>query len=201
MKKFWVILSSSIVLCFSATQAIAKVGEKIQASQLSDHRTPNLLMLAEGNKAREDVQIIQITENISIAAQISESQIAQLPDSSFKAVLNIRSLTEEGAIPDQQLKVESLGIPYMNLPVTAETLDVALIDRVLEQIDGLPKQLLVHCGSSFRAGFMVMMYQITREGVPIEEAKSQYLELGFNYENSPPFKAAMDKYFAAYSIE
>ncbi len=199
MKRTWVTLTSGVLFCFGAIQAQAR--NTNHALQLSHYQTSGSVILATGHGAHEDVPITQITERISIAGQISESQIAQLPESSFEAVLNVRSVEEEGAIPDEQLQVESLGTPYMNVPVTPATLDVALIDQVLEQIDGLPKPLLVHCGTGFRAGFMVMMYQIAREGVPVEEAKSQYLELGFDYEQKPPFKAAMDEYFATYSIE
>ena len=201
MKKAWLMLTSSILFCCMSAQATTRARSDRHNLWPSHRHSLESDVLAAGHEEQSDVEIIQITERISIAAQISESQIAQLPPSDFRAVLNVRSEDEEGAISSEQLQIESLGIPYVNIPITSTTFDVAQIDRVLEQIEALPKPLLVHCGSGFRASFTVMMYQIAREGIPVEEAKSRYIELGFDFEGNPAFKTAMDDYFAAYSIE
>lgn len=45
-----------------------------------------------------------------------------------------------------------------------------LADRVLQQIDRLPKPLLTHCKSGMRSGAMSLMYLATQEGMSAEEA-------------------------------
>jgi len=201
MKKSWFALTSGILLSCVSAQVAVRARSDRHTFQSSHRHSLESVILAAGQEEHSDVEIRQITERISIAAQISESQISQLPNSGFRAVLNVRSEEEEGAISNEQLQIESLGIPYVNIPVTPATLDVDRIERVLEQIEALPKPLLVHCGSGFRASFMVMMYQITREGIPLEDAKSQYIELGFDFEKNPEFKAAMDEYLATFPVE
>jgi len=199
MRKRWIVLASGVLLFLGADESAGlSMG---RGAALQSDLPVNAVTIAVAPANSEAVPIVQVTDQISIAGQISESQIAELPNSDFVAVLNVRVETEDGAIPDEQLQVESLGIPYMNLPMTTATLDVALLDRVLDQIEGLPKPLLVHCSTGFRASFAVMMYQIAREGMPIDEAKAQYLELGFDFEQRPAYQALMNEYFALHSLE
>ena len=143
-----------------------------------------------------DAVIQAMTEQISIAGQLSESQLAQLPTLGFQAVLNVRSHQEKGAMSDEQSKIEALGIPYVNIPVNPQMLDDALINQVVGHIEALPKPLLVHCGSALRAAFMVMLYQVTRQNVGLDLAKTQSAELGFDFDQKPPFKTAITQYFA-----
>ncbi len=147
--------------------------------------------------SNKSVEIQQVTENISVAGQISEAQIAQLSELGFQAVLNVRSPQENGTLPDEQRQVEALGLPYVNLPVSLQSLDNTLINHVVEQINQLPKPLLVHCGSALRATFMVMLYRVTREGLSLAAAKAEAAELGFDIDHNPPLKAAIDNYFAS----
>ena len=145
----------------------------------------------------QDTAIKSVTKSISIAGQISEAQISSLGDLGFQAVLNVRSPQEDGTISDEQAQIEALGLPYVNLSVIPSSLNKALIDEAVDQINTLPKPLLVHCGSALRAAFVVAMYRIVHEGISLEAAKSEAVQLGFDFDEKPPFKAAMNDYFAA----
>ncbi|MEM9945801.1 MAG: sulfur transferase domain-containing protein [Cyanobacteria bacterium P01_D01_bin.36] len=145
----------------------------------------------------QNAVIKPVTDSTSIAGQISDVQISRLSELGFQAVLNVRSPQEDGTIPHEQAQIEALGIPYINLPVRPPQLNKALIDQAIEQIDTLPKPLLVHCGSALRAAFVVMMYRIVHEGISLEEAKAQAIQLGFDFDQKPPLKAAINNYFAA----
>lgn len=145
----------------------------------------------------QDAAIKSVTKSISIAGQISEAQMSNLKDLGFQAVLNLRSPQEDGTISDEQAQIEALELPYVNLPISPSSLNKALIDEAVDQINTLPKPLLVHCGSALRAAFVVMMYRIVHEGRSLESAKKEAVELGFDFDEKPPFKTAMNDYFTA----
>lgn len=138
-----------------------------------------------------------VTDSISIAGQVSAAQIARLNELGFRAVLNLRSPQEDGSLSDEQTQIEALGLPYVNLPVKPQALDKTLIDEAVEQVNALPKPLLVHCGSALRAAFIVMMYRVVHEGLSLEEAKAEATSLGFDFDQKPPLKAAIETYFTA----
>ena len=144
-----------------------------------------------------DVVIKPVTDNISIAGQVSAAQIARLNELGFRAVLNLRSPQEEGSLSDEQTQVEALGLPYVNLPINPQSLNKKLIDEAVGQVNALPKPLLIHCGSALRAAFIVMMYRVIYEGLSLEEAKAESTSLGFDLDQKPPLKAAIENYFTA----
>lgn len=145
----------------------------------------------------QDAVIKPVTESISIAGQVSDAQITRLSELGFQSVLNLRSPQENGTISNEQAQIESLDLPYVNFPVTPSSLDKTMIDEAVKQINTLPKPLLVHCGSALRAAFVVMMYRVIHEGLSLEDAKTEALQLGFDLDQKPPLKAAIDDYFAA----
>lgn len=144
--------------------------------------------------------IQSVGEQISVAAQLSPEQIQQLPAQGFKAVVNLRSYQEEGAADEDHRRVESVGLPYVNLPVKPADLSVVLIEQVVAQIHELPKPLLVYCGSSLRATFMALLYIATHHDLSVEAAKMKGRELGFDFESKPQFNQWLEHYIQLQNV-
>ena len=85
----------------------------------------------------------------------------------------LRSPQEEGFLESEQQQAEAAGLNYVNVPVKPIPLRCrpgGLADRVLEQINSMPKPLLAHCKSGLRSGAFSLVYLATKEGMSAEEA-------------------------------
>lgn len=92
-------------------------------------------------------------------------------EAGVSTIVNIRRPEELDALSfDEPALVEGLGMQYVNLPVTPETLSrdvVDSLDAVLESADG---GVLIHCGSSNRVGGTWATHLFVNEDLSLEEA-------------------------------
>ncbi len=122
--------------------------------------------------------IRKINDDLAIAGQIDLEQLQQIAQDGFKSILNLRSPAELGFLPDEQPKAELLGIDYVNLPFEAELITDQTATHVLQQINQLPKPVLVHCDNAVRAAAIALMHIATRQGATLEQAFKQANQLG-----------------------
>jgi uncharacterized protein (TIGR01244 family) len=146
--------------------------------------------------------IKKINENIAIATeQLSEKQLQQAAQEGYKSVLNLRSPQEEGFLEDEAEQAKAAGLDYVNIPVKPNNISEELADRVLQQIDQLPKPLLAHCRSGFRAGAFSLMYVATREKISANQAMEKGQQMGFDCSQSPDMKAFFQQYVSKYKSD
>ena len=122
--------------------------------------------------------IRKINEELSIAGQISTAQLPQLVQEGFRSLLNLRSPIEVTFLVDEQEKAESLGLNYVNLPLGVKEMSDASIAHTLQQMNKLPKPLLVHCDNAVCAAAIALIYIAVRQGSPVEKALQQVQQLG-----------------------
>lgn len=127
----------------------------------------------------------KINDELAIAGQLTCDDLKQIALEGFQSVLNLRSPTEEGFLTDEQPLAEVLGLAYMNAPLTADAIDDALANRVLQLIDYLPKPILIHCSSGMRAAAMALMHVATRQGMTLDRAFGQARRMGLFEHCSP----------------
>ena len=144
--------------------------------------------------ATPQAHIQSVSEQVSVAAQLSPNQFEQLPQQNFQTVLNLRSYQEEGASQRDRQRAESLGLTYANLPIESTELRRAKINEVIQKICALPKPLLIYCRSARRATFIALLYLAEEEGVTLEESRQRGRSLGFDFENRPNFNQHMERY-------
>ncbi len=100
-----------------------------------------------------------INGQLSIATnQVTPTQLQEAAQAGFKSVLNFRSPQEEGFLSDEEKQAEAAGLEYVNIPVKANGITDELAEKIIEQIDQLPKPILLHCKSGLRSGAMALMY-------------------------------------------
>jgi uncharacterized protein (TIGR01244 family) len=141
----------------------------------------------------------KINDELTVAAQITLEQLQEAAAEGIKSILNLRSPDEEGFWLDEQQQVESLGLRYINLPVKVDMLTEELATEVLQQIDVLPKPVLVHCGVSMRAGAMALMNVATRHGLTPEQAFEKAHAIGFDCSAYPKMKEFFEFYVTKYA--
>jgi len=125
---------------------------------------------------------------LAVAGQPSPEALRGLEEMGFRTVVNLRP--EKEGPPDERAVVESQGLRYVSIPVTADTFslaDVEALEKVLDDTANGP--VLLHCSSSNRVGGAWAVIQ-ARKGRSLEEAKAAGRAAGLH---SPQMEAAVQR--------
>lgn len=125
---------------------------------------------------------MKLNEQITVAAQPSESEIGSLADQGYKSVINFRTEDEDQQplSPDQEGRVvEAAGMQYLHFPVSMKEMDGELVDEFRKQFPEMPKPVFAHCKSGKRAGAMVMMHMAVEQGMTGQQTLDKAEEMGF----------------------
>jgi len=129
-----------------------------------------------------------IRPGLAAAGQPSPEGLAQLKALGFKTVINLR--TEREGAKDEEAAVKALGLTYVSVPVTAETLSVADADAVGRVIDDpAAGPVLLHCATANRVGAVWAILRV-RQGASVDEAEAEGRAIGLK---SPVLVEAMRK--------
>ncbi|WP_254568490.1 beta-lactamase hydrolase domain-containing protein [Oscillatoria sp. HE19RPO] len=144
--------------------------------------------------------IKKIRDDLAIAMnQLTGEQVQQASQEGFKSILNLRSPQEEGFSSEEQQQAESAGLHYVNIPVKPDAMDDQLADRVLQEIDQLPKPALIHCKSGMRSGALTLMYIATQEGISAEQAMTIGKQHDFDCDAHPQMKQFFEHYISTHA--
>ncbi len=141
---------------------------------------------------------IKISDDVTVAGQVTSEQLTQAAREGYKSVLNLRAPDEEGVLQDEQQRAEAAGLRYVNIPVRKEEISDELTTRVLAQIDELPKPALVHCALGMRAGAMAFMHHATRHGMDAKTAMEAAQNQGFDCNSEPQLKQFFEHYIGTH---
>jgi protein tyrosine phosphatase (PTP) superfamily phosphohydrolase (DUF442 family) len=73
-----------------------------------------------------------------------------------------------------------------------------LTDRVLQEIERLPKPALIHCKSGMRSGVMTLLSVATDRGMTASEALAMGKQNGFDYDANPQMKQFFEHYVSTH---
>jgi uncharacterized protein (TIGR01244 family) len=128
-------------------------------------------------QAEKTPKLHRVSEEISTAGQPSDEELEQIRDAGFKTVLNLRP-PEEGSLAEKP-KVEALGMTYVNIPITPETITEEKVQRFSEIVaDPANKPLLIHCASGNRVGGLWFIHRALGQGVPAEQGLEEARAIG-----------------------
>lgn len=123
----------------------------------------------------------QITNEMAIAGQPTFDELQQLAEAGYRSVVNLRSPNETGFLKDEQQKVESLGLCYINVSISKD-LNLDNMLPAIQQLNHLPKPMLVHCDSGIRSSIIVLMQLSISQGMRAEDAFQKVIKIGlFSY--------------------
>lgn len=120
----------------------------------------------------------KINDELAIAGQVRLEQLPEIAQAGFKSVLNLRSPDEAGFLNNEQQQAEVLGLSYINIPVEPEGINDESVTQLFNQINKLPKPVLVHCDSAMRAAAIVLLHIAVRQGATLKQAFNQAEKLG-----------------------
>ncbi|MEA5503542.1 protein tyrosine phosphatase family protein [Halotia wernerae UHCC 0503] len=142
----------------------------------------------------------KISDELTVTGQVTPQELQQVGYEGFKSVLNLRSPDEEGFMNSEQQQAETAGLHYLNIPVKPNTISDELVTEVLQQIDQLPKPILIHCASGMRAGAIAFMHLATRQGMTPEQVFAKASAAGFDCSANPQLKQFLEHYISVKSI-
>jgi uncharacterized protein (TIGR01244 family) len=119
-------------------------------------------LVLSGLSAVSHAQLMNEAEplpGIFSAGQPSESQLVELADKGFAAVIDLRGGDEDRGYNEAE-QVETLGMRYISLritsPDTVNYTNAEALDAILSEIDG---PVLIHCASGNRVGALLSLRQ------------------------------------------
>ncbi|MDJ0939325.1 MAG: sulfur transferase domain-containing protein [Woeseiaceae bacterium] len=117
--------------------------------------------------------VVRPVDGLTTSGQPDEAALEVLTDNGFVAVIDLRGADEDRGIDEQGI-VDDLGMTYVSLPIEGRAAlnfeNARKLDEALAEFDG---PVLIHCGSSNRAGALVALRAVLN-GTDPEEA----LQLG-----------------------
>ncbi|MBD2567949.1 beta-lactamase hydrolase domain-containing protein [Anabaena lutea] len=138
----------------------------------------------------------KVNDDLSVAGQISSEELRELAIEGFKSILNLRDPDENGFFADEQQQAEIVGLEYANVPLNPKEPNQELTTAAIQEIDNLPKPILIHCAGGARAGGIALIAEAIQAGLTYEEIAQKANELGINLEQ-PHLKQFLLEKFAA----
>lgn len=158
---------STLVLIVAATAALAE--QKDHGLRGAKHPEPGVLF----------------------GGQPTEDQLKSMAADGLSFVLDLRAENENRGF-DEQAALQSLDVPYLNVPVDAERLAMPeTFERFIQAMDKVDGPVLVHCASGNRVGALYYAYLVAGKGVDREEARTRAKENGLR---SAALEKAVDGY-------
>ena len=110
------------------------------------------------------------SSGVLFGGQPTAEQLEALAASGFKTVLDLRGVGENRGF-DEAAVARDLGLTYLPVPVTGETLSRAeTFDDFIRHFEEAEKPLLVHCASGGRVGALYYAWLVASEGMPRDQA-------------------------------
>jgi protein tyrosine phosphatase (PTP) superfamily phosphohydrolase (DUF442 family) len=118
------------------------------------------------------------TETLGTAGQPTAAQFEAVKDDGYEVVINLAMGNTRRDLANEPQLMSELGLDYVHIPVEFEQPTAADLDEFFEAMDANQgKKCFVHCIANARVSAFVMLYRVLRQGVPLEEARAQMLQI------------------------
>jgi len=130
--------------------------------------------MTHGRRESQIKNFVEIDSRIATAGQPTESQLRDVADAGYQAVVNLGLLDPRYCLPDEAASVASLGLDYRHIPVqfdapTPEDFDA--FAAVMDEWSG--RRVFVHCAANYRVSCFVALYGEMRLKWTSDEADAQ----------------------------
>jgi len=133
-----------------------------------------------------------LDENLSSSGMPTTGQMKEVAEAGVQLVINLAPHDVSKAIPDEAGLVNSLGMEYINIPVTWRAPEAEALTRFMDEMDAhAGKRILVHCEANYRASAFVMLYRVLRLGWNKADA-IPVMEKMWNPEDFPVWEQFID---------
>ncbi len=135
----------------------------------------------------------QLAPELLVSGQPTTEQLAAVAAAGYKTVIDLRPASEERGF-DEPARLAELGLTYLNLPVTLESLDAGTIERFRAAFASAERPLYLHCSSSNRVGALYFSHLVLDEGMSADAALEQAHAAGLK---APPLEEKIKALVAA----
>jgi uncharacterized protein (TIGR01244 family) len=134
-----------------------------------------------------------LNENLSSSGMPTAEQMKEIADAGVRVVINLALTTSQGALPEEDHVVESLGMKYIHIPVEWNNPTKQNLDNFFTAMDEHKEEkVLVHCQANYRASSFVMLYRVLRLDWKKEDA-IPVMEKMWNPEDFPIWQKFIDE--------
>jgi len=134
-----------------------------------------------------------LEEELSSSGMPTAEQMKEVAEAGVRVVINLALVTSQGALPEEDKVVESLGMKYIHIPVEWNNpTEQNLEDFFTAMDEHKDEKVLVHCQANYRASSFVMLYRVLRLGWKKEDA-IPVMEKMWNPEDFPVWQTFIDE--------
>lgn len=134
-----------------------------------------------------------LDEKLSSSGMPTAEQMKEVAEAGVRVVINLALVTSQGALPEEDKVVESLGMKYIHIPVEWNNpTEQNLEDFFTAMDEHKDEKVLVHCQANYRASSFVMLYRVLRLGWKKEDA-IPVMEKMWNPEDFPVWQTFIDE--------
>lgn len=135
---------------------------------------------------------LQLSEILFTAGMPKAEQLSDAPKYGVQVVINLAPHDSENALENEADLAKSLGMKYINIPVSWSAPTKDGLDRFMDAMDEhRGKIIFVHCEANFRASAFVAIYRMARLGWREENAFAPMHKI-WNENDYPVWKTFID---------
>ena len=133
-----------------------------------------------------------LNDKLSSSGMPTAGQIQAVAEENVRVVINLALLSSQGALPDEDKLVESLGMKYIHIPVEWNNPTRENLRDFFQAMDAhQDEKVLVHCQANYRASAFIMLYRVLRLGWNKADA-IPVMEKMWNPEDFPVWEKFID---------
>ena len=134
-----------------------------------------------------------LTDSLSSSGMPTAEQMQALAAENVRVVINLALVTSQGALPDEDQLVESLGMKYVHIPVEWNNPTRKNLDDFFQAMEmHRDEKVHVHCQANYRASAFIMLYRVLRQGWNKADA-IPVMEKMWNPEDFPVWQRFIDE--------
>jgi protein tyrosine phosphatase (PTP) superfamily phosphohydrolase (DUF442 family) len=134
-----------------------------------------------------------LNEKLSSSGMPTAEQMKEVAEASVQVVINLALVTSQGALPNEDSVVKSLGMKYVHIPVEWNNPTKQNLDDFFSTMDEHKEdKVLVHCQANYRASSFIMLYRVLKLGWKKEDA-IPVMEKMWNPEDFPIWQQFIDE--------
>ncbi|MBK5297158.1 MAG: hypothetical protein JJE40_08375 [Vicinamibacteria bacterium] len=139
----------------------------------------------------------RIDATVACAGATTVDAIPAIKADGFKAIINLRQASEEGAnVEAAQQAATAAGLKYIHIPFNGGDPKSDAVDQFLVAVkDPANSPVFIHCASANRAGMMWLIKRVVVDGWPLEKATAEAERAGLS---SPRLKTFALEYLRAH---
>ena len=112
-----------------------------------------------------------VSQSLATAGQPTETQIEEIKENGFDAVINLGLLDQPYSLKNEKGKVESLGMRYVHIPIAFDSPNEEQFSQFIKAMDELEgKKVFLHCAANYRASSFAYLYERIKEKWIVEKA-------------------------------